>query len=93
MDVEPGPVVMPQEKSDQQEWVVYVDGSSTSVVEGGGVILITLEKAKLKYAIKFRFKATNNEVNYESMIIGLRLAHELGAKKVKVKSNSQLVVG
>lgn len=72
---------------------MHVDRSSTNVVAGGGVILITPEKAKLKYAIKFGFKATNNETEYESMITGLRLARKLGAKEVKVKSYSQLVVG
>lgn len=67
---------------------MHVDGSSTSVVVGEGGVLITLEKAKLKYAIKFGFKATNNEVEYEPMITGLSLAYELGAKKVKVKRDS-----
>lgn len=72
---------------------MHVDGSSTSVATGGGVVLITPEKVKLKYAIKFGFKVTNNKAEYGSMIMGLYLVRELGAKKVKVKSDSQLVVG
>lgn len=40
-----------------------------------------------------RAQATNNEAKYESMITGMHLARKLGAKKVKVKSDSQLVVG
>lgn len=70
-----------------------MDGSSTNSAEGGGVILITLEKSKLEYAIRFGFKATNNEIEYESMIIGLYLTHALEAKRVNVNSDSQLVVG
>lgn len=91
MDVELVSKVTLQEKTNQKEWVVHVDGSSTSVTIGGRV-LITLEKVKLEYAIKFRFKATNNEAEYESMIMGLRIARELGVKKVKVKTDFQLVV-
>lgn len=55
--------------------------------------MITLKKSKLEYAIRFGFKATNNEAKYESIITGLCLARALGAGKIKVKSDSQLVVG
>lgn len=72
---------------------MHVDRSSTNVATGGGVILITLGKVKLEYVFKFGFKATNNEAEYESMITGLYLARELGVKEVKVKIDSQLVVG
>lgn len=66
---------------------MHVDGSSTSIA-AGGVILITPKKTKLEYAIRFGFKATNNDVEYESMITGLCLARELGVKKMKVRSDS-----
>lgn len=58
-----------------------------------GVVSVTPEKNKLKYAIRFGFKATNNETKYEAMLTGLRLAHTLGVKKVEVNNESQLVVG
>lgn len=70
-----------------------MDDSSTNSAVGGGVILITLEKSKLKYATRFGFKATNNEAEYESMIIGLHLVCTHGARYVKVNSDSQLMVG
>lgn len=38
------------------------------------------------------FKATNNEVEYEAMLTGLCLALALGAKWVRINSDSQLVV-
>lgn len=71
----------------------HVDGSSTSNVAGGWVILVTPDKRKLEYDIRFKFKATKNEAEYKSMITGLRFTHALGAKRVKVNSDSQLVVG
>lgn len=77
----------------QAVWVVYVDDSFTNRVIRGGVILVTLEGNELEYAIKFGFKATNNEVEYEAMLARLRLAPALGAKRVRVNNNSQLVVG
>lgn len=81
------------EEVDREEWVMHVDGSSTSIVAGGGVILVTPKKDRLEYAIRFGFKATNNETEYELMTTRLRLAPELGAKRIKVRSDSQLVVG
>lgn len=77
----------PEKEANQAEWVVHVDGS-TNIATGGGVILTTPERSKLEYAIRFGFKATNNETKYESMIIELRLARTLGATKVKVCSDS-----
>lgn len=55
--------------------------------------MVTLEGNELEYTIKFGFKATNNEVEYEAMLTRLRLVHALGAKRVRVNNDSQLVVG
>ncbi|KAL0456616.1 UNVERIFIED_CONTAM: hypothetical protein Slati_1000800 [Sesamum latifolium] len=37
-------------------------------------------------------KASNNEAEYEALVIGLRMAHETGAKHLLAYSDSQLVV-
>ena len=47
---------------------------------------------QLEYALRFKFKASNNEVEYEALIIGLKLAKEVRVKRLKVFSDSQLVV-
>lgn len=91
--VEPGNQDKKALEIDPEEWVMNVDGSSTRAAAGGGVVLITPEKDRLEYAIRFGFKATNNEAEYESIIIGLRIAQGLRAKDVQLKSDSQLVVG
>ena len=36
---------------------------------------------------------TNNEEEYEALLIGLRIARALGAENIVLKSDSQLVVG
>ncbi|KAL0416730.1 UNVERIFIED_CONTAM: hypothetical protein Slati_3504900 [Sesamum latifolium] len=46
----------------------------------------------LEFAIKFGFKASNNEAEYEALVIGMRMAHETGAKHLLAYSDSQLVV-
>ncbi|KAM1145276.1 hypothetical protein ACFX2I_037228 [Malus domestica] len=44
---------------------------------GVGLVLTTPDKVAMEYAILFKFKASNNEVEYEALIAGLRLAKHL----------------
>lgn len=69
-----------------------VDGSSGEQGAGAGVILASPEGEKVSYTIKFEFKATNNQTKYGAFIGGLKLAQALQAKRVKVRTNSQLVI-
>ena len=41
------------------------------------MILISPKGHKIHYAIRFGFKVSNNEAEYEALIAGLRLALEL----------------
>ena len=45
------------------------------------MVLITPEANTLKIALKFLFKASNNESEYEAIIAGLRIARDLGESK------------
>lgn len=51
-----------------------------------------MEGEPLRYALVLTFKATDNEVEYETFIMGLRLPKGVGAASLKVYCNSQLVV-
>ncbi|XP_004301972.1 PREDICTED: uncharacterized protein LOC101291061 [Fragaria vesca subsp. vesca] len=73
-------------------WTLYVDGSSNQSGSGAGLVLTTPQNDELEYALRFNFKASNNEAKYEALIAGLRIAKELEATKVRVHSDSQLVV-
>ena len=46
----------------------------------------------MKYGVRLRFPATNNEAEYEAILSGLRIAKALGAKNISLRSDSQLVV-
>ena len=74
-------------------WIVQTDGSTTKKVEGARVVLISLEKEVLKYVVRLQFLATNNEAEYEALLIGLSLAKALGAKNLIVQADSQLIIG
>ena len=47
----------------------------------------------IEYALQFAFKASNNQVEYEALIAGVKVTKELSEKWLKVFTNSQLAVG
>jgi ribonuclease HI len=72
-------------------WVMYFDGSYTLKGAGAGVVLIPPEGDMLKYAIQIEFSATNNIAEYEGLVTRLRLAKELGIRRLLIRGDSQLV--
>ena len=68
----------------EREWVIYIDGSSTKKNRGAGVLLITPNGEELSSSLRLEFRTTNNEAEYEAVIVGLGMALELGAKSVEM---------
>ena len=46
----------------------------------------------MHYALRFKFKASNNEVEYEALIVRLKLAKEIKVESLEIFSDSQLIV-
>ncbi|KAM1427039.1 hypothetical protein ACFXTO_019665 [Malus domestica] len=59
---------------------------------GAGLVLTTHDKVVIEYTLRFKFKASNNEAEYEALLVGLCLAKHLGVKRIDIFSDSQLVV-
>ncbi|GJZ87955.1 reverse transcriptase domain-containing protein [Tanacetum coccineum] len=51
-------------------WILFTDGSSCIDGFGAGSILINPKWMEFTYALRIRFKATNNEAEYEALISG-----------------------
>ncbi|KAL5560700.1 hypothetical protein UlMin_036911 [Ulmus minor] len=79
-------------QTQNSQWKLYVDGSSTETSSGAGIILVSPDRVKLSCAVRFKFKATNNQAEYEALLSGLRLAKEVSARHLTIYSDSQLVV-
>nr|XP_027088503.1 uncharacterized protein LOC113709849 [Coffea arabica] len=73
-------------------WTLYVDGASSKEGCGAGLFLISPTGEELPYALRFDFRASNNESEYEALIAGMEMARRLGARSIKVYSDSQLIV-
>ncbi|XP_024024878.1 uncharacterized protein LOC112092580 [Morus notabilis] len=87
------PTPATNEEAKATEWKLYVDGASSEARSGADVMLISPKGHKITSAVPFKFKASNNEAEYEALIAGLRLASHLKIQRISIFSNSQLVVG
>ena len=63
---------------ENRPWRVFVDGASSAMGAGAGIVLIILEGIRLKHSFRLGFKASNNEAEYEALISGLKTAFDLG---------------
>nr|GEY44923.1 reverse transcriptase domain-containing protein [Tanacetum cinerariifolium] len=58
---------------------------------GARLILTSPEGTKFTYALRFQFAASNNEAEYEALIVGLRITAQIGVQNVHVSVDSKLV--
>ncbi|GJX47096.1 reverse transcriptase domain-containing protein [Tanacetum coccineum] len=72
-------------------WTLFTDGSSCLDGSGAGLILTNPKGAEFTYAIRFRFKATNNEAEYEALIASLRIAEQMGVKNLQAHVDLKIV--
>ncbi|XP_059658624.1 uncharacterized protein LOC132304943 [Cornus florida] len=61
-------------------------------ISGVGLIIISPERENIAYALRFDFKATNNEAEYEALIVGLKLVKVLGVEQLIAYTDSQLII-
>ncbi|GAV76627.1 RVT_3 domain-containing protein [Cephalotus follicularis] len=74
-------------------WKLSVDDSSRISDTGARLELTSPDGWTLEHALRFRFKATNNEAEWEALIVGLTITKHLEVQKIEASSDSQLVVG
>ena len=77
----------------EELWTINTDGSSTQHGGGAGIVITSPENDVLEYGVQLKFPITNNEEEYEALLASLRIAKALGAQKIVLKRNSQLVIG
>ena len=74
-------------------WEVYVDGASNQKGSRVGLVLISLEKVIVEKSLRLGFLTTNNEVEYEALMMEMVMVQKIGGKSIKVFLDSRLVIG
>ena len=79
-------------KEEDRDWIMYFDGAFSLQGAGAGVLLVAPTGEHLKYVIQMHFPremSTNNTTEYEGLLAGLRIAVDLGVKKLIVTACRQ----
>jgi ribonuclease HI len=73
-------------------WTMYFDGSLMKTGAGAGLLFISPLGKHLRYVLRLHFPASNNVAEYEALVNGLRIAVELGIRRLDARGNSELVI-
>src|SRR3954469_1199710 len=73
-------------------WKMHFDGSKCLDGLGVGVVITSPKKDKLEYVLQIHFAASNNVVEYEALVHGLKMAREIGIRRIQCFGDSDLVV-
>ena len=70
-----------------------MDGVANQQGAGVGLVLISPEKIIIEKSLRLGFSATNNELEYEALLMGMAMVQKMGGKAVEMFSDSRLIVG
>ncbi|KAL2248689.1 UNVERIFIED_CONTAM: hypothetical protein Sindi_2342600 [Sesamum indicum] len=73
------------------KWMLHVDGSSNASNRGAGILIQGPKEVEIEVAALLSFPVTNNEAEYEALILRLELAYEAGSRDLEVFTDSQLI--
>jgi len=77
---------------DSMFWTIYFDGSNCLEGAGVGSILIDPQGNQHLMASRLEFTCTNNTVEYEGLLQGLKKTIDINVKNLKVFGDSQIIV-
>ena len=69
-------------------WELYVDGAANQRGSGVRLVLVSLERITTEKSLRLNFSATNNEAEYEALLMGMMMVQKIGGKAGRVFSNS-----
>jgi ribonuclease HI len=70
-------------------WTMFFDGSLMKTGADAVLLFISPLEKHLRYV---HFPASNNVAEYEALVNGLRIAIELGVRRLYTRGDSQLVI-
>jgi ribonuclease HI len=73
-------------------WTLYFDGSVMKTGAGAGLLFISPLGEHMRYVVRLHFPASNNMAEYEALLCGLKIAMEIGIKRLDVRGDSQLMI-
>ena len=58
-----------------------------------GLVVVSPERIIIEKSLRLGFSATNNEAEYEALLVGMAMIQKIGGRTVEMFLDSRLVVG
>jgi hypothetical protein len=79
---------LPPSQIQAECWTLYFDGSLMKTGAGAGLLFVSPLGEHMRYAVRLHFLASNNMAEYEALLCGLKIAIEIGVKRLDVRGDS-----
>ena len=74
-------------------WYLEFDGSVNKLGAGVGVWIHNMQTDHAEgHSYRLNFRCTSNMAEYEALLLGLKLIRDLGATKVSILGDSDLII-
>ena len=73
-------------------WNVTFDGAVCKEGAGAGIWMQLPDWEKLNYSFKLAYECTNNEAEYEALMLAIQILKDFQVKKVLIRGDSKLVI-
>jgi ribonuclease HI len=83
---------LPPPQMQAECWTLYFDGSVMKTGAGAGLLFVSPLGEHMRYTVRLHFPASNNMAEYEALLCGLKIAIEIGVKRLDMRGDSQLVI-
>ena len=74
-------------------WKVFVNGAANHRGSGVELVMISPERITIEKSLRLGSSVTNNEAEYEALLVGMTMIQKMGGKVGEIFTNSRLVVG
>ena len=74
--------------AEKESWILKFDGSSIENSASIGIVIISPRGVKTILSFNMAFGCTNNQAEYEALVIDLKILLDLGEKDVRVIRDS-----
>ena len=81
-----------KESEDNFVWKMYFDGACSREGSVARIVFISPTKEVIPMSYKLEFDTTNNINEYEALLLGLKVAKDMGIDKLFVFGDSELII-
>ena len=72
---------------------MYVDGATNQRGSEVRLVVESFERIIIEKSLRLGFSATNNEAEYETLLVGMALVQKMEGRTIEIFSDLRLVVG